>query len=435
MGFLLSNQVLALAAALAAGDHERVRALTRRHPAAARAMAPLLSARAQREREDALLQAVEQQGLVLGGTRTLGQRVQELQTQLGSARQHVDVLAQARDGITSILQQAHAPLQQGVAGVDEGSRGIRELDGRLCLLRGTLSGMTRTHERFNGFFEEIARLTAAIQDIAHQTNLVALNAAIEAARAGESGRGFAVVADEVKQLAEKTAQTTAEIETVTATVGEFSGGLEETIDGSLKRLDQASAGADAVRVALEGADRALQQALSQTEALQQAGDVLDSQVRSGGEMVAALQRGRDECARQVDAVAHAAIAAQQSALQVVVRPDTADAATVIQVLRESCAALGHSLDLVARAPSRVDRRWLSGTALRTCLTRLQRSMPMLPVLDTMQESVRRLEQCREKLDSALADGETQRCGELVPVMQGDLDAIQKQLGLVVEACA
>ena len=113
--------------------------------------------------------------------------------------------------------------------------------------------------------EKISEIVNVINDIADQTNLLALNAAIEAARAGEHGRGFAVVADEVRKLAERTTSATDE---VSSSIREIQDGTSQAVQ---RMNDAQERGASGIGLA------------------QQAGEMLQSIVRGASEVQRSLE--------------------------------------------------------------------------------------------------------------------------------------------------
>ncbi len=151
--------------------------------------------------------------------------------------------------------------------------------------------------------EQIGEIVSVINDIADQTNLLALNAAIEAARAGEQGRGFAVVADEVRKLAERTAKATAEIGSMIKSIQNDVGGAVSSMDGVKKQVDAEVAFAVQAGEALQKIVRSvdelhmvIQQVATSTEEMSSVSEGISSDIQAIASSSREITAGSDEIA-------------------------------------------------------------------------------------------------------------------------------------------
>lgn len=159
----------------------------------------------------------------------------------------------------------------------------------------TLSGMqsikmavnlsAKTVQEMGARSDEIGNIVTTIEDIASQTNLLALNAAIEAARAGEAGKGFAVVADEVRKLAERSSTSTKEI-------AELIRNIQQSVSQAVTAMDKGSSEVENGVVLANQSGAALQEILTTNENVnswaQEASHAAVSMASSAGELVAAV---------------------------------------------------------------------------------------------------------------------------------------------------
>jgi methyl-accepting chemotaxis protein len=178
-----------------------------------------------------LTQIIERVG---EGAASTGIRVQDASRALDATTQAIGQAMRDSQELAPLNQRVDAAVAAGTMAVDETASGMKRIKASV-----ETTAVKVTELGAKG--EQIGAIVETIDDIAEQTNLLALNAAIEAARAGEQGKGFAVVADEVRKLAERSSRATKEI---AALIAEVQQGTDEAVKAMQIGAREVESGAD-----------------------------------------------------------------------------------------------------------------------------------------------------------------------------------------------
>lgn len=205
--------------------------------------------------------------------------------------------------IAQNCQMASAGSQQASAAAVSGAQVVNETISVMNSIAERVRSSAKAVESLGSRSDQIGEIVGTIEDIADQTNLLALNAAIEAARAGEQGRGFAVVADEVRALAERTTRATREIgemikaiqqETKDAVVA-MEEGVSEVAKGSEKASDSGRA-LEQILFQINAVNSQIHQVATAAEQQTATTSEISSNMQQITEVVAQTSRGAQESA-------------------------------------------------------------------------------------------------------------------------------------------
>jgi len=188
--------------------------------------------------------------------RHLADAAEQQAQQISTATSAINQIASSMDDVSKNSAESADVAERSVQIASHGAEVVRETISGMDSIRDQIQETSKRIKRLGESSQEIGSIVELINDIAEQTNILALNAAIQAASAGEAGRGFAVVADEVQRLAERSTSATKRIETLVQTIqsdtNEAVNSMEQTtaevVAGARKAEDAGSALGDIERV-------------------------------------------------------------------------------------------------------------------------------------------------------------------------------------------
>jgi len=279
------------------------------------------------EAHDAGERAADAAGEIEAATERQADRLGSVVDELGTLSASVDEVV---DGVAAVAEES-------AAAADACDEGRAVADGLADDVAATREATVETAEELDALADEIAEIgsvVTVIDDIAEQTNMLALNANVEASRAGADGAGFEVVADNVKELADETREQVQEIAALVESVQRRSGAVVDRMDETRERVDDAADGVDTVAAAFETVGERVERTDSRVREIRAATDDQAESTAAAVELVEDVAADGDATADRATAVGDA-VRAQLDALS--------DARERVDALADGAATLESSL--------------------------------------------------------------------------------------------
>jgi methyl-accepting chemotaxis protein len=220
--------------------------------------------------------------------------VQETSVTVEELKQVAALSAQKAGTVATLAQQSEEVTLSGREAVDRSVEGM----GRV---RDQVQALAASMQRLSEQTQAVGEIISTVQDLAEQSNMLAVNAAIEAARAGEHGFGFSVVANEVRSLAEQSRQATVQVRSI---LGE----IQKAVTAALGNTD---AGTRSVEAGMDLVNRAGEVIRSLTDTISHSSNAA-SQIRASSDQHAA---GVEQIAQAIAAIHDASVQALESTRQ------------------------------------------------------------------------------------------------------------------------